>query len=251
MPTLYKAELTEPEPPMKEMVDRMSKETEANARAILDALGYYAERDLKIPPKERKLTEEEKIELDPIVNALIDAAVASVLMKDGVLISTLKKVAKNPSLFFTGELPAAVQWQMAISYQRDDEKLGTFAMDIWGSEQTICAYPLERPTEANIKKSAEAAIDRVEKQQTSGRPRNRANQIIAHRLGIIFRSNGHSIVRRWQYDMRCKRLVQVGAGPFYEFLELVLPPLNLYLREQGRPPVTIESVVRLVTEKFS
>jgi hypothetical protein len=251
MPTLYEPEVTEPETPMRDILDRMSKGLVKNARPILDALGYYAERDLQIPSQESELTEGEKQELDPIVTALIEAAVISVRMKDGVVIATLNKIAKNPSVFFDGQPPGAVQWEMAKDYQRGDEKPGTFAMDIWGNEQTTCAYPLETPTEANIKRAAEAASRRVKKGQASGRPFNQANAIIAYRLGTIFRMSGHSIVRRRWPKMSGRKLIYVEGGPFYEFLELVLPPLKLFLREQRRPPVTIGSVVRLVTVEFS
>jgi hypothetical protein len=251
MPTLYKAELIEPEPPMAELCKRMFDGLVPNARPILDALGYYTERDLQIPGQESELTEEEKRELETIAKALIEAAVSCVGMKDGVLAATLKRVAEEPSLFFNGQLPAEVQWQIATDYQRSDERSGTFAMDIWGSGQTTCSYPLETPTEANIKRAAEAALDRVQQWRRRGRPHHRANEIIALRLGTIFRSSGHSIVRRWQYGERANRLIQVEIGPFYDFLKLVLPSLNLYLLEQGRPPVTVESVVRLVTEEYS
>jgi hypothetical protein len=251
MPTIYKARLAEPETPMLEIWNRMFKGLVPNARAILDCLGYYAERDLQVHSQESELTQEEEEELKPIARALMEAAIKSVQMSDGVLVSTLNKVAKNPTLFFEGQLPAAVQWEMAIDYQRGEERPGTFCLDIWGDEQTICAYSLETPTEASIKRAAEAALRPVQKGRRSGRPRNQANPIIAHRLGTIYRSSGHKIIRRWQYEMSDKSLIQVETGPFYYFLELVLPPLNLYLREQGRPPVAIESVVRLVTEEFS
>jgi hypothetical protein len=50
--------------------------------------------------------------------------------------------------------------------------------------------------------------------------------------------------------MRRGKLVFVEGGPFYDFLKLILPTLNGYLREQGRSPVTAETVVRLVNEEF-
>jgi hypothetical protein len=250
MPTSYKAQLIEPETPMPEIWDRMFDGLVPNARAILDFLGYYVERDLRLPGAESELTEEEKEELSAIARALTEAAVKSVLMKDGVLVATLGKVAKNPTLFFDSHLPAAVRWEIANDYQRGDEQPGTFCMDIWGDEQTVCAYSLEKPTEANIKKAAEAACCRIQKLRTSGRPDHQANRTIADRLGMIFRSSGQSIVRRRQSTGKMVREKAIFAetGPFYDFLELVLPPLSLYLREQRLPPVTIASIVRLATK---
>jgi hypothetical protein len=196
MPTIHKAQLIETETPMPEIWDRMFKGLIPNARVILDFLGHYAERDLQIPGQENELTAEEIEELNPIARGLMEAAIMSVRMRDGVLVSTLDKVAKNPSLFFAGPLPAAVQWEIAKGYQRGDERPGTFSMDIWGGEQTRCRYSLEAPTESNIKKAAEAAHRRIDERRTRGRSRNPANRIIADSLGRIFRSSGHSIARR-------------------------------------------------------
>jgi hypothetical protein len=253
MPTIHKAQLTEPQTPMPEIWGRMFTGLIPNARVILDSLGYYAERDLPIPSQESELTEEEKGELEPIARALMEAAIISVRMRAGVLVSTLDKVAKDPFLFFDGQLPAAAQWEIAKNYQRGDERPGNFCMDIWGDEQTVCAYSLKAPTEANIKKAAEAARRRIEKLRSGGRPHNQANRIVADGLGTIFRSSGHSIVRRWVPTDKPfnKGVIYVEKGPFHDFLELVLPPLNLYLSEQRLPPVTIESVVRFAAKPGS
>lgn len=253
MPTILKARLTEPETPMLDIWIRMFKGLIPNARVILDCLGYYVERDLQIPSQESELTQEEEEELKPIARALMEAAIMSVQMRDGVLVATLDKVARNPSLFFDSQLPAAVQWEIATDYQRGDERPGIFGMDIWGDEQTRCAYRLEAPTEANITRAAETARRRIDELRTSGRPHNQANRIIADLLGKIFRSSGHSIVRRRESTgkMFKEKAIYAEKGPFHDFLELVLPPLNLYLSEQKLPPVTIESIVRLATKEFS
>ena len=70
MPTIYKARLTEPETPMLEIWNRMFKGLVVNTRAILDCLGYYAERDLQVQNQESELTQEEEEELKPIARAL-------------------------------------------------------------------------------------------------------------------------------------------------------------------------------------
>ena len=224
-----------------------------DARTILDRLRYYEERNLQIPSRKSKLTKDEKEELKPIARPLIEAAIKSVQMRDGVLVTTLDKVAKNPSLFFDGQLPAAVQWEMANDYQRDDEQPGTFGMDIWGNEKTGCTYSLQPPTEANIQKAAEAALSRIEELRTSGRPPIPANRIIAFYLGRIFRSSGHSIVRRRESTgkMFKEKVIYAETGPFYDFLELVLPPLQRFLSEQRLPPVTIKLIIRLAAKPGS
>ena len=40
------------------------------------------------------------------------------------------------------------------------------------------------------------------------------------------------------------------AEAFYDFLELVLKPLQRYLKERQLAPVTVASIVRLVTDDF-
>jgi hypothetical protein len=251
MPTLYKPQLTEAATPMLEVWARMLEGLYPRARAILAELGYYTEHDLKIPGLERdgELTKDEQDELSPIVRALMDAAIISEAMPERILLATLEKVAKDPSRYFSGELPAAVQWEIAADYQRGDETPGTFGMDVWGDEQTRCTYALETPSKSSIKKATEAAIRRIEEARSQGRPHNPANSIIAERLGNIFRSTGRPIMRRREPSKMYKgEVVYVETGEFKEFLELVLPPLQYYLRERKLSPVTIDAVVRLATK---
>jgi hypothetical protein len=80
-----------------------------------------------------------------------------------------------------------------------------------------------------------------------GRPYNQADQILAVRLGAIFRRSGQPISRRNDPVMRGKKAVYVeGGGPIHRFLELVLKPLRAHLREK----VTTETIVRRITEDF-
>ncbi len=253
MPTISKAQLAEPETPMLEIWDRMFNGLIPNARAVLDSLNYYTERDLQVPSQGSELTEDEKERLYPIASVLMEAAIESARMKEGVLVTTLDKVAKKPSLYFDGQLPAAVQWEIARDYRRGEERPGTFCMDVWGDEQTACPYALETPTEANIAKAAAAARCRIDELRTSGAPYNWANRILADHLGKMFRSSGRSIGRRRESagKMFQGKVIYIEKGLFHDFLALVVPPLNVYLHEQRLPPVTIESVVRLAIEEFS
>jgi hypothetical protein len=77
------------------------------ARQILLALRYYSERDLEVPALDAPMTEGEATELSAIARALTMAAVASQQMRDGVLVATLKRLAKAPSSVPVNELPAA------------------------------------------------------------------------------------------------------------------------------------------------
>lgn len=249
MPTLSKARLTECESPWLETWDRMHQYLSPNKVPILTALGFYAEHDLPNPEADSagSLTVDEKAELGAIATALTIAAVASDAMPTAVLIATLHKVSSCPLLFFSGQLPAAVEWEIAGNYQRGCEKPATHWRDVWGNQ---LEGDVEVPTQPNITRAALSAIDSIQGERRRGRPYNVANQILADRLGEIFRQTGQLIVRVRQPAMRGDELVFIEAGPFYDFLELVVPPLQRYLRERELAPVTVDTVVRFVTEAF-
>ena len=164
-----------------------------------------------------------------------------------VLVATLQKVSKNPSLFSSGQLPAAVEWEIACNYQRSDEKPATNWQDVWGNQSWV-EGDVEVPTEANIAKAALSAIQSIQSLRKRGRPPNAANQILADRLGEIFRSSGQRIARLRLPEMRRDKLISIEGGPFHDFLNLVLPPLQRHLRDQQLAPVTVDTIVRFVTE---
>jgi hypothetical protein len=102
----------------------------------------------------------------------------------------------------------------------------------------------------NIAKAAGAAIVSLPKTRKAGRKHNRADRILADRLGDIFRRSGQLVRRRREPLMRQGKLVYVEGGPVYDFFELVLKPLRAHLGEQQLAPVTTESIVRLITADF-
>jgi hypothetical protein len=252
MPTLPKAQLTESETPWLEIWDRMYRGLSPNRGPILTALGFYAEHDLPVPGIDLvgNPTQAEEAELGPIATALTIAAEASEVMSSGTLIATLKKVLKSPSLFFSGQLPAAVEWEIVGNYQRSDEKPRTHWRDVWGDQPALFEGQVEVPTALNIARAAKSAVSRIQNVRRRGRPYNPANRILADRLGGIFRPNGRPISRHREKDVRHDKLVYVESGPFYDFLHLVLPPLQRHLRERGLAPVTVDTIVRLVTEDY-
>jgi hypothetical protein len=163
------------------------------------------------------LTKEEEQELAPVVSTLMIAGVESQQMSAGVLVATLHELAQSPPLSSAGELPAAVQWELANDYQRDEEMPGTFAMDIWGTNKR---------SSLNIRGSLS--------QGTSPAPPN------------ILRPEYRRIA---QLGDRGKEIVVYReTGPFHEFLELVLDPLKDFLREPRLPPMTVESIVRIALD---
>ena len=254
MPTIPKAQLTEPlESPWGTTYDQIYVELCRDRGPILTALGFYAEHDLP-PPEENSdaiPTKEEEEELRQIASALTVAAAASAEINIGVLIETLKKVSKNPSLFLPRDLPQPVEWAIADDYQRGDERPGTHWRDVWGDQVARSPGEVEEPTESNIAKAADAAIARLQETRKAGRPYNQADQILAVRLGAIFRRSGQRIRRHNEPVMRGKKVVYVEGGrPVHDFLELVLKPLRAHLREKLLAPVTTATIVRRITEDF-
>ena len=249
MPTLAKPQLIETPSPWRTESDRFLQELCRKGVPILARLNYYAERDLPVPEADQLevLVQDEEIELKRIAGALSFAAAASEDLPDGIVIATLRQVSRNPSLLRLGGLPAAVEWEIARNYQRRDEEQATHWPDVWG-DQPLFEGLVEVPTDANIVRAALAAIARKQRARKRGRPRNPANQILADRLGEIYRQSGKPVARHRRPDTRNGKLVFVEDGPFCDFLRLVVPPLRAYLQKRRLAPVTIDTIVRLATE---
>jgi hypothetical protein len=115
MPTIAKPQLIESESPWAVAYDQMYAELCRGRVPILQALGFYAEHDLQPPEENSNPTKAEEEELRQIASALTVAVAASAEMTIGVLIETLKKVSKNPSLFLPRKLPQSVEWAIATT----------------------------------------------------------------------------------------------------------------------------------------
>jgi hypothetical protein len=252
MPTLSKPELIERQSPWDEASEQFYQELCLNRVPILVSLGYYEERNLPVPElgHEEMLSRDEETEIKSIAGALTQAADASEILPRAVLIATLKQASKEPCLFRHGQLPESVEWAIARTDQRADEKPGTRWQDVWSGKLAFPEGKAEAPTELSIAKAAVTAIDWIESTKSRGRPPNVANQILADELGEIFRRSGQRIVRRRVPIDRYDEAVIVEGGPFYDFVALVLPPLQAYLSRRRLPPVTIDTIVRLATEGF-
>jgi hypothetical protein len=251
MPTLAKAQLTEAESPWLEIWDEMYRYLCRNRGPILTILGFYAEHDFPAPEvgSVDSPTQEEEAELQRIATALTNAAVASEAMTSRVLVATLKKVSKNPALFFSGQLPGAVDWIIARNYQRSEEKPATHWRDVWGDQPAHFEGQVEAPTKANISRAAISAIRQLDGRRR-GRPHNPVNRMLAEALSVIFGPSEQPIVRAREPYMRDGELAFVEVGPFYDFLNLVLYPLKRHLSTRRLAPVTVDTIVRLVTEEF-
>lgn len=243
MPTLGKPQLVETESAWGAPSKKIFEELCQGRIAILSALGFYEERGLPIPDADF-VTREEYNELNLIAGALICAAEAARTMPDAVLVASLHKVQAEPTSFSARKLPVEVEWAMACHYLRADEKQATHWRDVWGDQ----LGDVEEPEESNLQKAALAAIESIQADRKRGRRPNPANQILADRLGKNFRGSDRRIVRNRVPTMRHGELTFVEVGPFYDFLNLVLKPLQQYLSENRLPPVTIDTIVRSATK---
>ena len=216
MPKHYKPQLTETATPMLEVWERMQDGLLLHARTILSELGFYAERDIQEPDIEigRDLSPEEQQEANPIIRGLVEAVQRGEAMPDHILLSTLRKIGRLPSLFFADNSSADAQYMIASRYRRALEKPATYCLDILGDAQINSPYPLEVPTEINISRAAVCASSRLASAGSRGRPAHAANRVIAEHMAPIFRSSGRPIVRGHKPDMARGRVISVEAGQF-------------------------------------
>jgi hypothetical protein len=249
LPTHHKAQLTETAMPWVAVWSLMREGILPSARQILAMLEFYARKDHELPNADMPLTPEEEEELTPIISALTIAAVQSEQMRTNVLAATLARVAREPGRSDRFELPAAVQWELASHIRRTDEAPGTFAMDIWGTDQTGVPYVFGLPTAENLSRAAELALLHVQARRSAGRPEHPAHRELAERLGPIFTASGVPISRSRSEIVRRQHretvLRSIEGGRFCDFLALVLQPLERFLQERRLAPVTVDSIVRL------
>jgi hypothetical protein len=249
MPTYYKPQLVDLVTPWLDVWNLMRDGLLPVARTVLAVLQFYSERGEEPLSADIPLTAEEEAELAPIISALTIAAVQSEAMKPGVLRGTLTSLIGRPGLSFENELPGAVQWELANNIQRASEPVGTFSMDIWGTDQTCVSYSLVAPTEEVIAGAAARAVDRSRENGSAGRPEHPAHRALAERLGPIFGASGLPILRHKEKVVRRVHgddvLRYLEGGPFFDFLELVLPPLRKFLQERNLSSVTIDTIVRM------
>jgi hypothetical protein len=220
----------------------------ATGEAVLRKLGFYHEHgrpeDFGGKFKEQVQKYRDQV-LSEIAGALTLAASISQLISPPVLIATLGKVRKQPDLIVRNDFSGAVLWFLAGYYQRAIEKPGTYWPDIVGEAPANFKMPLEKPSPENISAAASRAIASLQKSRMPGRSRNSANKSLAEKLGEIFLRYNANITRHsLESSLGRGRYYQVDGGPFFEFVEMVLEPLQAYLRENDFPTVSASGVVR-------
>ena len=230
----------------------MYSKLEPFAVQILEPTGFYERYDIEISDvvKDRKLGNEEKDAIGRIATALTIAADAAHRTPLGIVAAWLDRIAVNPALFRSEQLPPEVHWQIASCYRRGSERPGTHLQDVWGRRRVRFEARARRASLPRIARAARLAAASL--RRPHGRPPNIANHLLAEYLASAFRWCGGRIVRRQApRDKEGGGVRYVEIGPFHQFLKMVIGPLQEHLERHGLPRVTIETIERIATEQFA
>ena len=160
------------------------------------------------------------------------------------IISTLEAVEKDPSIINTGNVEPETLATIASQYQRADETPGKFWFDVYQDEG---AHELDLQ---HVRRASLLAILLLQTQMTKGRPKKIFLDILGEKLCDLFlRYNDvatrHSIASDGE-------VAQMEAGPYFEFCETVIAPLNEFFA--GLPhsyeakPISAAQVLRKSAE---
>jgi hypothetical protein len=159
------------------------------------------------------------------------------------LVATLRAIKLDPSLVLKEGIEPEALAVLAANYQRGDEKPGTFWFDIDPADQ------MQPPDVQRVIHAASAAIGKLSAMTQTGRPRDAMLHFLGERLsGCFLRFNitasRHSIAADSEN-------AQAEAGPFLNFLTVVLAPLNLFLSPGhiDAKPVSPAQVARIGLEE--
>ena len=237
--------------------NRFLNELLAKEIPILERLGFYKEFGALDDP-----TFSGHIESINLMNEMsgILSVAATIRMDAGFkaphqLIATLKAIEKDPWLIITHSIEPEALGAIARHYQRGQEAPGTFWFDIDRAGNT----PLPNPDQ--VRAAASNAIASLRLDASPGRRTDRALEFLALRSREMFlrfndRITRHSVESRRETEVAGKREtkeVQLEAGPFIEFLELVLEPLNRFFlnlpKDYGAGPISAGAVAEVLRDR--
>jgi hypothetical protein len=232
MATRYKSQLNHVEFDWLLQSNRFLNELLAKEIPTLERLGFYKVYGSLEDPRFSGHVESINL-MNEICGVLLVAA--TIQMDAGFktphqLIATIKAIEEDPSLVITHSIEPEALGEVARNYQRDQEAPGTFWFDIDRAGNT----PLPNPNQ--VRAAASNAIASLKLEASPGRRPDRALEFLALRFREIFlrfndRITRHSVQSRRATNVAGKwetKEVQLEAGPFIEFLELVLEPLNRF-----------------------
>jgi hypothetical protein len=134
------------------------------------------------------------------------------------VIATLKSIKKDPSLIVNAGVEPEALAMAASNYQRREEKPGTFWSDIDRPDDDV-------PDPQRVSKAASVAIKKLSARR--GQPRDvmlnfLGDKLLACYLRFNSTAGRHSVAADGDR-------AQTEGGPFFDFLTLVVAPLNRFL----------------------
>jgi hypothetical protein len=226
---------------------------------ILERLGFYKEfGSLDDPAFSGHI---ESINLINEISGILSVA-ATIRMDAGFkaphqLIATIKAIEKDPSLIITHSIEPEALGTIGRHFQRGQEAPGTFWFDIDRAGNT----PLPNPDQ--VRAASSNAIASLRLGASPGRRPDKAMEFLALKFREMFlcfndRITRHSVESSRETKVagnRETKEVQLEAGPFIEFLELVLEPLNRFFlslpKDYGARSISAGAVAEVLRDRRS
>ena len=243
MPTKYKPQLDHVGFDWVNQSNQFHEYLLARETEILEKSGFYKEYGVS----NQRLESRELIrELSGVISLAAAIRMDAGFKAPNKLISTLEAVEKDPSLILTRQLESEALGMLASHYQRADERPGTFWWDVDRQENA----PLPDPE--RVRQAASSAIVALKSEAGPGRPPDEVTKFVAVKAREIYLRYNDSVTRHSIASFTRGKDSQVEAGPFVEFLELLLAPLNRFFASLPKhyyaTPVSPASVARTATE---
>jgi hypothetical protein len=222
MPTIQKPQLDHIPFAWQEQSDRFHGELEAQSATILERSGFNNEfGDPADAPSINTSRERAKfiLELSGILSQAAAIKMDAGYKPTNKVIATLKAIKKDPSIVLRGGVEPEALAMVASHYQRGDEQPGMFWFDVDRAD----GVPLPNPQ--RVSSAASIAMDALSARR--GRPRNvmldfLADKLLECYLRFNLTAGRHSIAADGD-------LAQAEAGPFHDFLSVVIATLNRFL----------------------
>jgi hypothetical protein len=207
MPTKYKPQLDHVGFDWVNQSNQFHEYLLAREAEILEKSGFYKEYGVS----DQRLESRELIrELSGVISLAAAIRMDAGFKAPNKLISTLEAVEKDPL------------GMLASHYQRADERPGTFWWDVDRQENA----PLPDPE--RVRQAASSAIVALKSEAGPGRPPDEVTKFVAVKVREIYLRYNDSVTRHSIASFTRGKDSQVEAGPFVEFLEPLLAPLNRF-----------------------
>jgi hypothetical protein len=224
MPTKYKPQLDHVGFDWFSQSNQFHQDLLAIETKILEKSGFYKEYGLSDQDTAHIEARELIRELSGVISLAAATRMDAGFKAPNRLISTLEPVEKDPSLILTRHLEPEALGMLASHYQRADECPGTFWWDVDRQENA----PLPEPE--RVRQAASSAIVALKSEAGPGRLPDKATELVALRAREIYLRYNLSVTRHSVASFSRGKDCQVEDGPFFEFLELLLAPLNRFLK---------------------